>query len=171
MNDKPTYEELKQKNFQFEQEIEKYKNSFKVFFNNFNEIQSLAKIGHWELDLVLNTLSWSDEIYNIFGCKPQEFDATYEAFLNFIHPEDREFVNNSYISHIETKQPYNIVHRIVLSNGEIKYVNERCKSDFDEYGKPVRSVGTVADITERILIENELQTKISEQIFPCKTAL
>jgi len=157
MNDKPTYEELKQKNFQFEQEIEKYKNSFKVFFNNFNEIQSLAKIGHWVLDLVLNTLSWSDEIYNIFGCKPQEFDATYEAFLNFIHPEDREFVNNSYINHIETKQPYNIVHRIVLSNGEIKYVNERCKSDFDEYGKPVRSVGTVADITERILIENELQ--------------
>ncbi|MBI5540209.1 MAG: PAS domain S-box protein [Bacteroidia bacterium] len=120
------------------------------------EAQSLAHIGNWELDLINNKLTWSDEIYRIFGCNPQEFAATYEAFLNFIHPDDRDFVNNSYLNHLNSKEPYDIVHKIILPNKEIKYVHERCKSDFDEQGKPLRSIGTVTDITEKKIAEEKL---------------
>jgi PAS domain S-box-containing protein len=120
------------------------------------EAQELAKIGNWELDFIQNKLYWSDEVYRIFGLTPQEFVATYEAFLSYIHPEDRESVNASYTNHINLKQPYNIVHRILLSNNEIKYVRERCKTEFDNDGKPMYSMGTVADITESITIQNEL---------------
>lgn len=128
---------------------------------SFNEIQRLTKTGLWELDLFSNKLYWSDEIYRIFGCMPQEFEATYEAFLSFIHPDDKELVNISYQEHLNSRKPYDINHRILLKDGTIKFVNERCRSDFDDSGKPIRSLGTVVEITERIEIENELSlTKV-----------
>lgn len=121
-----------------------------------NEAQELAKIGNWELDVKNNKLYWSDEIYRIFDCKPQEFGATYGAFLGYVHPEDRDFVNESYNNHIKLKVPYDIVHRILLQDNKVKYVNEKCQSIFDEKGNALISVGTVADITERIEYEQEL---------------
>ena len=122
-----------------------------------NEAQRVAKIGNWELDVINNKLFWSDEIYRIFGCQPQEFNATYEAFLNFIHPDDRDYVSEAYEKHITNRQPYNIIHRILLPDNEIKYVNERCESTFDKSGKAIRSIGTVADITGNIKIQKELE--------------
>lgn len=121
------------------------------------EAQQLAKIGNWELEIKNNKLIWSDEIFRIFGCKPQEFGATYEAFLKFIHPDDRKLVDDVYQEHIKTKIPYNIIHRILLANGEIKYVNERCNSKFDVDGNAIISIGTVADITENIIFQKDLQ--------------
>jgi len=138
-------------------ELREAKEKSEISENLLKEAQALAKTGNWELDIINNKLYWSDEIYRIFNCKPQEFGATYEAFLNFIYPEDREFVNNAYTNHINTKIPYDIIHRIQLSHGEIKYVNEKCKTDFEKNGKPIRSVGTVTDITEKILTEKKLQ--------------
>ncbi len=121
-----------------------------------NEAQHLAKIGNWELDLIQNKLYWSDEIYQIFHCTPQEFEATYEAFLSYVHPDDRDFVNDAYSKHIKSKEPYNIIHRILLPGNKIKYVNERCSSVFDDHGNAMFSKGTVADISERIEYEHKL---------------
>ena len=55
--------------------------------------QELAHLGSWELDLVNDRLTWSDEVYRIFGLRPQEFGATYEAFLDAVHTEDRKAVD------------------------------------------------------------------------------
>ena len=118
--------------------------------------QKLAQIGHWELDIENNNLTWSDEIYRIFDLEPQEFDATYEAFLEHIHPEDRDLVNNAYAESIKTKTKYEIEHRLLLKNGVVKYVLEKCKTEYDEDGNPLRSVGTVQDITHRKQYEREL---------------
>ncbi len=123
------------------------------------QAQQTAHIGHWELNFQTNTLYWSDEVYRIFGLKPQEFKANYQAFLDTIHPEDREFVNNSYTQSLENRTNYDIVHRLLLADGTIKYVNEKCKHIYDEELKPLISLGTVADITE--LVQKEIQ--ISEQ--------
>ncbi|QOY51489.1 sensor domain-containing protein [Candidatus Sulfurimonas baltica] len=120
------------------------------------QAQSLANIGHWELDLVTNSLYWSDEVYRIFGLKPQEFGATYEAFLKHIHPDDIDLVNNSYMNSLEARIGYHVEHRIVRENGEIGYVEETCEHEFDADGNPVRSIGTVHDITKQKVVQNEL---------------
>lgn len=125
--------------------------------------QRVASIGSWELDIVSNELSWSDEVYRIFGLKPQQFGATYEAFLDNIHPDDREMVNKAYSDSLKNKTPYSIVHRLLLKGGTIKYVEERCETSYDDEGKPLRSLGTVQDITELRRAEEKLK-KWSEEL-------
>jgi len=112
--------------------------------------QSMAHLGSWQLDLETNHLSWSDEVYRIFGLQPQEFAATYEAFLERIHPEDRAAVDAAYSGSLaKDLDTYEIEHRIVRKDsGEIRTVLERCEHVRDEAGQFVRSVGMVHDITE-----------------------
>ncbi|NJO91944.1 MAG: PAS domain S-box protein, partial [Chloroflexia bacterium] len=127
-----------------------------------NEAQRLAHIGSWELDLINNSLIWTDEIYRIFEIDPDKFGASYEAFLEAIHPEDREAVNSAYTNSLKTRKTYSIDHRLLFSDGRIKYVHEQCETHYDG-DKPVRSTGTVQDITERKLAEIKIQE--SEQLF------
>ena len=117
------------------------------------EAQRLAKVGNWNWDIVNNKLSWSDEIYRTFGLKPQEFGATYEAFLNYVHPGDRKFVTIRMNEALNNKRPYSIDHRIVLPDGKEKIVHEEAVVTFDEKRAPTRMDGTVQDITERKLAE------------------
>ncbi|MFZ2161113.1 MAG: PAS domain S-box protein [Sideroxyarcus sp.] len=121
------------------------------------EAERIALLGNWELDLVANVLSWSDEIYRIFELDPNLFGATYEAFLNAIHPDDRDLVNQAYSDSLKNRTPYDIVHRLLMQDGRVKYVNERCETYFDDAGKPLLSIGTVQDITKRRLAELGLQ--------------
>lgn len=113
------------------------------------EAQRLAKLGHWELDLLQNTLLWSEEIFRIFEIDPQQFDASYEAFLALVHPEDRDLVNETFQQHIGDRLPYNLVHRLRMADGRIKYVHERCETLYDAAGVPQVSYGTIQDITEQ----------------------
>ncbi|MDT8338907.1 MAG: EAL domain-containing protein [Sulfurimonas sp.] len=128
----------------------------KKLYGGLLQAQALAHIGHWELDLVNNSLYWSDEVYRIFGLEPQEFEATYEAFLKYVHPEDIDMVNNMYMSSLKEKRGYYVEHRIVRENGEIGFVEESCEHEFDKDGNPLKSIGTVHDITRRKNAENEL---------------
>ncbi|MBW2116758.1 MAG: PAS domain S-box protein [Deltaproteobacteria bacterium] len=121
------------------------------------ESQKIARLGQWEFDLVANRLYWSEGIYDIFAIDPDEFDASYAAFLDAVHPDDREFVAKSYADSLKDKTSYNIVHRLLLKGGTVKYVNEICRTEYDENGKPLRSLGTVQDITERKQAERELE--------------
>jgi len=118
--------------------------------------QHIAHIGSWELDLANNKLWWSDEIYRIFEIDPGQFEASYETFLATIHPDDRDKVNRAYLNSLENQAPYEIEHRLLFQHGHIKYVLEHCKSEFDQHGKALRSIGTVQDITERKRMELEL---------------
>jgi len=122
-----------------------------------NEAQHIAKVGSWELDLVNNVLVWTDEIFNLFEMDQSKFEASYDAFLNAIHPDDREMVNQAYIESLNNRAPYEIVHRLKMTDGRVKYVRENCESFFDDNGAPVRSVGTVQDITVLHNAETELR--------------
>jgi PAS domain S-box-containing protein len=120
--------------------------------------QEIAHLGSWELDLVNNHLSWSDEVYRIFGLQPQEFAATYEAFLERIHPDDRAAVDDAYAGAIREKRDcYEIEHRVIRKDtGEVRTVHEKCEHFRDAEGRIVRSVGMVHDISERKLSEAAL---------------
>ncbi len=113
--------------------------------------QEIAHLGSWELDLVNNRLSWTDEVYRIFGLKPQEFDATYETFLEAVHPDDRAEVDSAYSGSVrQGKDTYEIEHRVIRkSDGEVRIAHEKCNHLRDESGQIIRSVGMVHDITER----------------------
>jgi PAS domain S-box-containing protein len=120
--------------------------------------QEIAHLGSWELDLVKNELTWSDEVYRIFGLQPQEFDATYEAFLEAVHPDDRAAVDAAYSDSLrEVRDGYEIDHRIIRkSDGDVRFVHEKCEHFRDSSGRIIRSIGMVHDITERKLTENLL---------------
>ena len=123
-----------------------------------NRSQEIAHLGSWELDLLTDKLTWSDEVYRIFGLKPQEFGATYEAFLNAVHPDDRKKVDDAYSGSLrEGKNDYEVEHRIPRKNsGEVRVVHEKCEHFRDQSGKIVRSVGMVQDVTEQKKAEDEL---------------
>jgi len=121
-----------------------------------NEAQRIAHIGNWHLDLKQGGLSWSDEIYRIFEIEPAHFNASYEAFLGVVHPDDREAVDLSFRYSLEHHQPYAITHRLLMADGRIKYIHERGESYYAKDGTPEYTIGTVQDITERVLLEQEL---------------
>jgi PAS domain S-box-containing protein len=112
------------------------------------QAQHIAQVGSWELDLQTDTLQWSKEIFRLFEIDATKFSANYASFLNAIHPDDREMVNQAYTASLTTRAPYEIIHRLQMADGRIKWVQERCDSDFDSEGKALRSRGTVQDISE-----------------------
>jgi len=124
-----------------------------------NRSQRMAKLGSWELDLSNDHLFWSDEVYRIFGLQPQEFAATYETFLERVHPDDRKAVDEAYTTSLdENRDGYDIVHRVVKkSTGEVRTVQEKCTHFRDESGQIIRSLGMVHDITERQKAEEHKQ--------------
>ncbi|MET0106420.1 MAG: ATP-binding protein [Sedimenticola sp.] len=115
---------------------------------NLAEAQRIAHVGSWSLDLSTNHLAWSDEVYRIFEMDKGTFPATYEAFLECVHPDDRERVDSSYRDAVENRGDYDIEQRLLMADGRVKHVNERCQT-FYEDGRAVRSMGTVQDITEK----------------------
>ena len=121
------------------------------------EIQRLAGIGSWELDLERNELSWSDELYQIFEIDPVQGPVDYEHFLQMVHEEDRGRVDQAYQAALATRQPYEVEHRMVMPDGRIKQIRERGETFYDEAGKPLRSIGTAQDITDIRLLESQMQ--------------
>lgn len=121
------------------------------------EAQRITKLGSWEMDLANNRVTWSDEVYRIFGLPTDQFSASYEAFLEIVLPDDRDLVNSEYTQSLKNKTPYNFVHRLLLKDGTLKYVHATCVTECDANGKVLRSVGTTQDITARVLTEQALK--------------
>ena len=137
------------------------------------EAERIARLGNWEYDIAADHLSWSDEIYRIFEVDPQQFGASYEAFLAAIHPDDRERLHRTYQESLAAKAPYDITHRLLMSDGRIKYVREMCETQYNADGQPLRSLGTVQDITEQQLTEQALSrsNRALKAISSCNSVL
>lgn len=121
------------------------------------EAQRIAHIGSWELTIATGKLYWSKEVFHIFEIAPYSQSVTYDMYLSFVHPDDREYVEVSFRNAVEWRKPFNIEHRLIVDSGTIKHINARCETTYDEEGTPVKSVGTIHDITERIEAERALR--------------
>ena len=130
--------------------------SLKIVEERLNVAYKTARIGRWELDLVKNQLLWDQGIFELFEINPEKFEATYEGFIQVVHPDDRDRVKLAYTDSLENKVPYEITHRVLLKGDRIKHVIEKCNTEYDNKGKPVRSIGIVQDITENAIVQEAL---------------
>jgi PAS domain S-box-containing protein len=127
--------------------------------------QKISHFGSWELDLTnlddlgRNPLRWSDEVYRIFGHEVGEIEASNENFFRAVHPEDREMISLAVNEAIRTHGRYSIDHRIILPQGEVRYIHEDAQIFLDERtGQPAKMVGTAHDITERKVAEEAFKS-------------
>ncbi|MBE2218861.1 MAG: PAS domain S-box protein [Ignavibacteria bacterium] len=121
------------------------------------EAQSIAKIGSWEANYKTGSISWSDEIYRLHEIYPGEAPLEYDHLIEFVHPEDRPKMQ-SIIEKLK-KDPENLEmdYRLVTREGRMKYVTLDVRIDFDDRKRPWRMFGSIQDITDIKLVEDELR--------------
>lgn len=117
--------------------------------NLLSEAQRLARMGSWNFNLKNEKITWSEGLYNVFDITEELFLETHSSFVDFIIPEDRDFVIATSKHARETGEPFTIVYRIKTPSGEERFVEEFGYSEKDASGKIIRLFGTAQDITER----------------------
>ncbi len=121
------------------------------------EAQRLAKMGSWHFDVKADRLTWSDELYNVFGADKKTFIETHGSFVSLVDASDRERVMQTSKHTQETGTPFIIEYRITTPGGEKKIIQEHGYGETDANGLVTRMFGTAQDITERKIAEEELK--------------
>jgi len=119
----------------------------------FASAQQTAQLGYWQSDINSHNLSWSDEVYRIWGVTVDTFEVNYDNFYNSIHPDDRDIFTGSRKLAFEGAVKFDVEHRIILPDHSIKYVHEKGELIYDAKNQPAHFEGTVQDITARKLAE------------------
>ncbi len=112
------------------------------------EAQEVAGIGSWQWDMRTDTITWSQNLYRIFGLEPDAFEATFDAYMASIHPDDTALAGQVVQQAMETLQPYSFDHRIIWPDGTVRWVHGQGAVETED-GKPVRMYGVAQDITEQ----------------------
>lgn len=120
------------------------------------ESQRLTHIGSWCWDLASNRVSWSQELYRIFGVDPDSFQASYEGFQAHVHPDDRAHVERLIQQALHDHQPFAFTHRVRRPDGQVRIV--ACRGEVHTAnGQGQVMVGTAQDITEQVAAETALK--------------
>jgi diguanylate cyclase (GGDEF)-like protein len=122
------------------------------------QAQALARLGSWEWDIATDRLWWSDELHRLFEVAPGEFDATYEAYLGHIHPDDRDLVDEAIKDAYRTGGTFAYDCRIVLPGDRVRWIHAQGGEMEIVDGSAVRMCGTVHDITARKQAEDQLRS-------------
>ncbi len=121
--------------------------------------QISAHMARWFLDQEYNQLIWSDGIFEILELDPRKYGANYDSFMEMVHPEDRELKQQAQENLKKTFIPIELNYRLLFDDERIKWINEICNTDFDQEGHPIRSYGTIQDITKYKVIEENFRKK------------
>jgi PAS domain S-box-containing protein len=146
---------LKQARDELEQRVQERTARLKRSQASLAEAQQLAHLGSWEWDVVADELTWSDELYRIYGQDRDSFDATYEGFLQCIHPSDRDRLHGVVSRALKDGAAFEFEHRIVRPDGEVRFAYGRGEVVTDRSGQPIRVFGTGLDITQQKRLEQE----------------
>ncbi len=129
-----------------------------------SEAQRIAHLGGWEWDLRSGDLRWSEEVFRICGVSPRHGAPTFAEFLASIFAEDRKLVEQTALRSVADKEPFNLEYRVVRSGGEVRHVHAQAEIILNGNGMPVRMVGTLMDITERVRAEEEARVRQQQLI-------
>jgi PAS domain S-box-containing protein len=119
------------------------------------EAQRIARIGNWEWDVQSGKISWSDEVFRIFGVQPQE--PSYELVKALTHPDDTEYWERSVNEAIDENKEFRIDYRAVRPDGSVVWIHNEAEIVRDEHGNPLKMFGTAQDVTEHKQAEQALR--------------
>jgi PAS domain S-box-containing protein len=125
------------------------------------EAQRVAHVGSWEWDVASNVVTWSDEMFRVYGLQRGRFDGTYQGFLSRVHPDDLEHTKNVITEALRNVTPFVYDHRILCGDGEPRMLHTRGEVVADADGRPVRMTGSCWDVTERWNAEREREHSLS----------
>ncbi len=121
------------------------------------DAQRLAHLGSWEWDVPTDTVTWSDELYRIFGCEPDELDASYGGILARLHPDDRPMVEDAVRRCMETHEPLRCTARLLTGEGELRWIEAHGEVEAAADGTVRKMAGTTLDITDSARAKEELE--------------
>jgi diguanylate cyclase (GGDEF)-like protein len=119
--------------------------------------QRIARLGSWDFDVVSRTISWSEEVYNILDPTQTVALPSFDAFLAWVHKEDRELVAKWFNEAVATGQVSNLTHRIVRRDGSLQHIQQQAEATVAESGRVISLSGTLQDITERRQTEEKIR--------------
>lgn len=117
------------------------------------DTQGVAHLGTWEWDVSETTAVWSEELYRIYGLRPETYTPSYENYLALVHPEDRQRVMDATNRVFHKHVPYSHDERVFRPDGSVRYLHTWAHPVLDDDGKLVRLLGVCQDITDRKLAE------------------
>ncbi len=124
---------------------------------NLAEAQRLAHLGSWDFDIETNKMSWSEELFRIFGVSRTRHRPTIDDFWTLAHPEDRPTVEAALARSATIGTAFDFELRMLRSDGSERVIHSQARIHLNELGRPVRMVGSVLDITERIRANEALE--------------
>ncbi|HMR42227.1 MAG TPA: response regulator [Saprospiraceae bacterium] len=145
--------------FKTQAKLKELARNLSISESRYQEAQELAHFGSWEMDIVSNSMKWSDEMFRIFGFQPGTLDPSFSDYLNFTHREDRHLVESFFDNANKSGALERLEHRIIVGGKSIKFLSLQAKMHFDEFTDRVLLVGAVQDISERKLSEQLLFEK------------
>lgn len=122
------------------------------------ESQALSHLGSFEWDIRTNRLTWSSELYRIYGLEPGETEITLERFVSHLHPEDRRKVEGAIHAACSGASGFRTEERIIRSSGEERILTSIGKVITDDQGLPIRIIGACQDVTEQKQAAAELES-------------
>ena len=136
-----------------------------------NEAQQVAHVGNWEWNIPANTVTWSDELFRIYGLEPQSQEVTFESYLERVHPDDRDLVRGTVEKAYDKREPFLFDHRIFLPDGTVRWTQSRGRVLTADDGTPARMVGTAQDVTERKQLDELRDTILATVSHELRTPL
>jgi PAS domain S-box-containing protein len=131
--------------------------SLKLLNERISTATKASQVGIWDWDIRNNLLDWDEQMYALYGLNKTEFKVAYEAWLNGLHPDDRDFCHEETNRALSGEKDYDTEFRVIWPNGSTHWLKAAGQVFFDENNSPIRMVGVNYDITERKQIEKTLQ--------------
>lgn len=116
-----------------------------------------AKMGSWDWDIITDEILWTPHHEIIFGYEPGQPKRSYQEWQSRVHPEDLPQVEAAMNTALTNRQELDCQYRLLLPNGQLRWVDAFGRASYDLEGRPVRMVGMVTDVTERKLAEESLR--------------
>lgn len=121
--------------------------------------QRLSKMGSWDFDIENDKLTWSDNLYHVFGTDKKTFTESHGSFIDLVVPEDQELVRQTSELSQKTGESFNVEYCILTAHGKKRFIHEYGYGEKNKEGKVIRLYGTAQDITERKNAEEENSVK------------